>query len=123
MMMLIADVDAVISHWSVLDQAWLGRHKRRFRVRTLYPMESVALDEQRREVPSRNANVLKIIKQVALGRLEMQAVKYRDKATIIDALDSDAACAAVFDLLSAEKTVDVREAEALAQARASRRLQ
>jgi hypothetical protein len=114
----------VISRWFAVDQGYFARHPdRRFRVRGLYPSESVAIDEQRRGVPPPHSPILKIIKQVAPGRHEVQAMRYRDKAAVVAALDSDAAAQAAFDLLSAEDVIDVRQTKLLATLRETGRLQ
>jgi hypothetical protein len=111
--------DAVVrSRWFFVDDGYFARHpERRYRLRGLYPMESVQLDQLHREVPPKGSPVLKIVKRVAPGWHEMQAVRFHDKAAVIAALDSDAAVCAAFDLLDVADVVDVRETKALAQAR------
>jgi hypothetical protein len=106
----------VLSRWSMLDQAWLGRHKRRFRVRTLYPQESIRVAERHRETPAKGSPILKIVKRTA-GGLEMQAALYFDKAVILAALATDEAIPAAWDLLDDFERVDVRDAEVLAEVR------
>jgi hypothetical protein len=113
----------VVSRWFALDAGYFFRRQRHYRLRGLYPAERVAVDEHRHEQPPKGANVLKIIRQLGPGRHEEQAVEYLDKTAITTALDTDAAIAAAFDLLSAEDVIDVRQATALAQARQTGRLQ
>jgi hypothetical protein len=114
----------VVSRWFAVDQGYFNRHPdRHYRLRTLYPSESVALDKERREIPPRNANVLKLLRQVASGQHEEQAVQYLDKRAVFAALDTDEAVGAAFNLLSVCEVIDVRDAAALARVRETGRLQ
>jgi hypothetical protein len=118
--MLHADV-AVLSRWVAVDRLWFDRHpERHYRLRGLFPNESVLLDDAGNvETPPRGAGVLKIITKDGVS----QAVKYFDKATIIAALDTEERIEAAWDLLAAEDVIDVRHAIALARARETKRLQ
>lgn len=107
--------------WDRIDAGFFARHpERQFRVRTLYPVESVVIDKQHREIPPKGAPVLKIIKQIAPGRHVTQAFKSADRAGVSEALaalSTDEAAEAALDLFAAEDVIDLQEVRAIARAR------